>query len=452
MDRRSFARALATALACRPAWAAAFARDRITVRPPAYSGALRNPLKGLRSGDPASAAKLPYASLAKSYLRWSDLERSVADGTDRIGEVCDAQWKGLRDINTKVVPRVYLDWPPSGHFWPADLPQGRYDTPQFQERAVAMIQKLGACWDNDPRVAFVETGLVGLWGEQHDPKPSASLQKAIGDAFVANFRHKLLMNRYPGDFVDYPFGIYWDSFAHKEELLTHLPLLQSPRLIDRWKTAPMGGETAFDWGTPLGKDPTDAVVHNADAIIARIRELHWNHLGWLSNYDQQNPQAVANAARIQEALGYRFVLREVQYPPTIRPGDSLPVSLSIENTGSSPLYYNWPLEVSLLDGNTRQPAWATTFPEVDLRRILPGVAGSGDLHAQFTAPGGLRAGRYLLALAILDPASGLPSARFATSAYFRGGRHPVGWVSVGRPASAAALPPFDDPASDTLHY
>jgi hypothetical protein len=440
-----------TLLAYRTSWAADPIGKETVIRPREYTGGLRNPLKGLRSSDPASAKNLPYASLAKSYIKWSDIEDNAKAGVQRIRKFCDVEWAGLSEINTKVIPRVYLDWPPNGHFWPADLPRGDYESAEFKQRAVALIKKLGECWDNDPRVAFVETGIVGLWGEQHDPAPSLALQKVIGDAFTASFRQKLLMNRYPGHFEDYNFGIYWDSFGHKEEMTTHIPLLTSPRLASRWMTAPMGGETAFDWGTPLGKDPTDALVHNADAIIKLIRELHWNHLGWLSNYDRSNSEAVANAARVQDALGYRFVLDEVRFPASLLPGNPFRVDLSVRNTGSSPLYYAWPLEVSLLDASTREPRWKAPFRNVDLRTILPG--NSTKISGEFYCPSDMPKGEYLLAVAILDPAGERPAVRFATAQYFQGGRHPMGWVGVGKAASSNQMPVFDDPALDhSLFY
>ena len=64
-------------------------------------------------------------------------------------------------------------------------------------------------------------------------------------------------------------------------------------------------------------------------------------------------------------------------------------------------------------------------------------------------------GTYILALSILDPAGMVPSLRFATSQYFKGGRHPIGLVAVGD-LQGGALPQgmaFDDPeADDSLHY
>jgi hypothetical protein len=452
VQRRAFCRGSLLLLADQLSFASGSSVPEVLVQPGEYAGPLRNPLKGLRAGSIDATAKLPYASLAKCYIRWNEIEHSASDGVERIREFCNEHWAEMPAINTKVIPRVYLDWPQDGHFWPSDLARGDYSSENFRRRMVRLIEKLGEAWDDDPRVAYVETGLIGLWGEQHDPAPTPELQKAMGDAFTASFRNKLLMNRYPGHFTDYQFGIYWDSFGHKEEAPLHISLLQSPRLASRWKIAPMGGETAFDWGTPLGKDPTDALVRNTDAIVDLIRELHWNHLGWLSEYDQLNPVAAANAARVQESLGYRFVLDEVRYPLRIDPGAAFRVSMLVRNTGSSSFYYPWPVELSLLDPDTKAARWRSRFAGSDLRSILPG-AGATQIRGEFPCPSELLRGDYLLAIAILDPAGNKPSARFATTNYFRGGWHPVGWISAGVPATRRPLPAFDDPAQDqTIAY
>lgn len=424
----------------------------VVVYPSEYTGALRNPLKGLRSGDVETAGRHPFASLAKAYIKWNDIERSADDGVERIADYCHHQWKDLPSSNTKVVPRVYLEWPNRGRYWPSDMTPGDYSSVEFKRRLMRLIEKLGTVWNDDPRVAYVETGLIGLWGEQHDPSPSPEIQKLMGDAYVANFPDKLLMNRYPGDFVDYTFGIYWDSFGHKEEAPGHISLLKSPRLINRWMIAPMGGETAFDWGTPLGKDPTDAVVNNCSKIIGLIRDLHWNHLGWLSDYDLRNQTAVENGARIQKTLGYRFVIDEVHLPAVVRTGQDFRVSFLARNTGSSPFYYPWPLELSLLDQATRKPIWKAPFQGVDIRKWLPDSARLYQVASMFTCPADLQRGSYVAALSILDPAGNEPSVRFATKNYYRGGRHPVGSVGVGAPPRQLSEE-FDDPARDnSLRY
>lgn len=88
--------------------------------------------------------------------------------------------------------------------------------------------------------------------------------------------------------------------------------------------------------------------------------------------------------------------------------------------------------------------------KVDLRTILPGLPVT--VQGEFACPSDFPEGDYILALAILDPAGNQPAVRFASRQYFRGGRHPIGWLGVGRKAFTKKLPHFDDPATDALSY
>jgi len=154
------------------------------------------------------------------------------------------------------------------------------------------------------------------------------------------------------------------------------------------------------------------------------------------------------------------------------------VSFTVRNTGSSPFYYNWPVELSLLDEQTHQPVWRETFTGVDIRQWLPGdrwmqfanwdatrghfvlddrppryeiPAAANQVRGRFVPQRNLRRGTYILALAILDPASMTPSCRFANENYFTGGRHPMGRIGLGKDVEEVGLAQssFNDPATDT---
>jgi hypothetical protein len=315
----------------------------------------------------------------------------------------------------------------------------------------------------------------------------------MGEAFQRAFKHKLVMVRYPWQFTNFTFGVYWDSFANKGwEMREHVPRLEGP-LADRWQIAPMGGEVAFQIGqhdpkeipARVGKDPTDAVANGSEGVARLIRRWHWTALGWISNYQPTNAAAAVGAARLQKAFGYRFVLDEVRYPGRITPGGGFSVAFVIRNVGSAPFYYSWPVEVALLDPATRQPVWKSTFQNVDIRQWRPGnfsdigqgilvgkdkktqqfewnTRGEYDLPAApvrvegtFEVPDGISKGAYILSLSILDPAGNVPAVRFASANYFRGGRHPIGRIGVGVSPAKVELNPkaFDDLKSDnTLFY
>lgn len=464
----------------------------VVIHPKPYEKPLRNPLMGFIG--PLNGGH-EYATLAREYVKWNAIENSADDGVEKLRAYADKHWGGVAERNIKIIPRVFLEWPQPGatnywpiySYWPADMPRD-FTSAQFKQRVVRMIAKMGEAWDTDPRIAFIEMGMIGPWGEQHHPSPDAEMQKILGDAFKAAFKHKLVMNRYPWEFENYDFGIHWDSFGNPGwEMSKHVPVLEG-RLAERWKIAPMAGEMAFD-STPepkprLALTPNEAVSKQADTLIRYIRRWHWTALGWVSNYDANDSDAARGAARIQTAFGYRFVMDEVRYPARVEPGANFSVSLIVRNLGSAPMYYNWPVEVSLLDPKTRTPVWRENFKSLDIRTWLPGEfsdLGKGqpigdkahasfkwdtgrdyDISAKtnhvtgnFELPKKLPVGEYILALAILDPAGNLPAVRFATANYFRGGRHPIGKLGVGVDVATAQLDntTFDDLLTDkSLHY
>jgi len=441
---------------------------RVVVRPTTYPNALKNPLKGFRAGYPH-----PFGTLKHTYIPWNILEDKEQDGVDKICRHCDHIWKDFPQSNVKAIPRVWLGYPGRPNGWPSDMQKDDYSSPQFRARVVNMVKKLGQCWDCDPRVAYVEMGIIGKWGEQHTPYVSAEMQKILGDVFSIAFTNKLVMVRHAEDFRDYHFGIYWDSWAHQDEMnWAKGGGIAIAGLGDRWKTAVMGGETAYNWGNHKiqpGDNPTDTLTDpgHLGFLLDTIRQLHCNHLGWISDYDRNNPGTKAGAENVQKALGYRFVIDEVSYPATLSVNKPFKVLFTVRNTGSSPFYYNWPVELSLLHPQTRKVVWRDTFKDLDIRQWLPGdkwnrERRSYDVEPQlfnvegtFTLPESVSMDEYILSLAILDPAGMLPSARFAICNYFKGGRHPIGVIGIAKRPRHTTLDPasFDNPGDDTtLHY
>ena len=497
-----------------------------------YDSAFRNPLKGFREyfmiGTDARRPEYPYpyGSLIKEYMQWNLLERNAADSVATVVAYSDHRWQGVEEQNVKVIPRVLLVWVEPWHggwakdpanrddlngwHWPEDLPgetgpykqipgsvgayvepqdsltpiSGGYFDPSFPDRVRNLVRKLGEAWDNDPRVAYVEMGIVGEWGEHHDPDLSTvfpphdeprhvagrtwipGMEKVLGDAFREAFRNKKVMVRYAYEFEDYDFGIYWDSWAQPQEMERGYNAMI--RRGDYWRTQPVGGEITWNWGDLAKYRSFEAVVADdttRHTVIEQIRNLHCNHLGGITWADFNDPVFARNAAELQKAMGYRFVLSDASYPCRIDRGEALGMEFSLRNTGSSPFYYDWPVEVALLDVRTHAKVWGTVLDDVRLSQWMPGEDWDGTsyrirpetvtVRARPLLGDDLPEGRYILALGILDPACGRPTVRFANTNYFTGGYHPLGYVGVGESESAPALDPadFDDLRSDTtLNY
>lgn len=470
---------------------------KVTVKPTELYYAIRNPMKGLREFfgpgyDPVrSEYPYPYGSIIKEYMQWNMLENEAGDGIDKIIAYSNHRWKGVEDMNVKVIPRIFIVWMEpwnggyakntytdhpddlNGWHWPSDIPPqtrptdpnqpitGGYFHPTFQNRVKALVEKAAAAWDNDPRVAYVEMGIIGEWGEHHDPSITTywaphdqpnhvanrtwipGIEKTLGDAFRDGFKNKKVMVRYAYDFKEYEFGVYWDSWAQPQEQVRGYD--EMLKLGDRWKKQPIGGEITWNWGDLAKFNSFEAVVADQatrTTVIEQIRNLHANHLGGVTWANFNNPAFLVNADLIQRSLGYRFVLSEFSYPARIEAGTPFTVSFKVRNTGSSPFYYDWPVEITLLDKGSKQKVWGRVLDNVSISQWMPGEQWSPtnnaysvpapeyQIEADLTVDQALPDGEYIIAISILDPAGMLPSLRFAISNYFEGGRHPMGIVGL----------------------
>jgi predicted nucleic acid-binding Zn ribbon protein len=426
--------------------------------------AFRNPMKGFRPSRYIQDGAFPdgeYVSTYKHYVPYSALEGSAADGVQKIKDWSDTSWSGLRAQNRKVIPRVVIAYPGTGEYW-GDLPHdgtpAEWGTAALEARLVAFVAKLGQAWDDDPRVAAVEMGLWGKWGEQNiypdqvagSDRIPAGFQQALGDAFNAAFKNKKVLVRYPDTFAsDANVGFYWDSFALPDDdnagggagIVTR----------DVWRTRMVSGEVAYDWGdqSHLGGSPDGTLSSNGntDYVIGTIGRLHASSLGWIAQYTPDGGVVSANAARMQKAFGYRFTIKQATFNDTSAPGGEMDVSFTVENVGNAPFYYPWPIELSLLNAD-RSVAWRGTF-DADVRQWLPG----GPYTVRGVFHPGVADGTYTLAVAILDPAGNGPSLRFANTNYYRGGRTPLGRVGIGARPTDRALGAFDGLKSDaSLSY
>ncbi len=452
-----------------------------TVTPPASEEAFANPMKGFRGqrymlgGDPAYS---PYITTIREYVPWSSIEKNASSTAADIVAYTNEHFGDLAAKNVRLIPRVYLEWPSSDkknnrRYWPDDLQEGDYWSDEFNARAVNLIRKMAEAWDNDPRIAGVEMGIYGYWGEHHlygnpEGKPTsipAETQKLLGDAFSRYFKNKKVMIRYPRTFADYDFGCHLDSFGlgNAKDDATNLLRFRP----DAWKTQMIGGEVAYDWGdyrTTVGDGPTDTVSDPAHwkYLIDWIRTLHTSSLGWVASYNAVKPETAEGAAQMQKVFGYRYIVESFSYTAKVTKDLSFACEITLRNDGSAPFYYDWPLTLNLLDPDTLEPVYKQAF-DFDLRTLLPGDQYDADTHAytvapepktaklNVTLPESLKGKGYLAAISIDDPSCGKPAVRLACSNYLNGGYHPMGTVDFG--GSAEMPSRFDKIADDTtLNY
>lgn len=500
-----------------------------------FEPAFRNPMKGLRDYyDPVALNQRraeypePFGSMIKEYMQWRNMEQVESDGVEKVIAYSNHRWVDVEKQNIKVIPRAYIVWVEpwhgygfpdpskgpdqmSGQHWPDDIPPesgpykntpgtfgchveardsltpitGGYFDPDFPRRVEKFVKKLGEAWDNDPRVAYVEMGIIGEWGEHHDPDITTfwpphdepnhvenrtwipGIDKVLGDAFSKYFKNKKVMVRYAYDFPDYEFGIYWDSWSIDEEIERGYNQMRA--LGDRWKTQVIGGEITWGWGSLALKKLRGFPACIADSathalMVEQIRNLHCNHLGGVTWTNFNDPEVMKNVQDIQKALGYRYVIDKARYGKRISIGKKWKLEFDVTNTGSSPFYYQWPVQVALLDPDTHDVVWKTCLDDVDIRTWLPGdnydpaqgkyldPAPVNRVKAEI-AVDNVPEGEYVVALSILDPAGMLPSVRFANVEAYEGGYTVLGTVGVGcNPGPLKDNNWFDLRDERSLHY
>lgn len=453
----------------------------ITVHLTETQEAFKNPFKGFRPTrfmNDTGFSNHEYGTVFKHYIKYTDLENAASDSVQKIKDWSNAAWAGIESQNKKVIPRVFIVYPNGGEYWPQGVPHGdvttQWTTDVLKNRLVAFIQKLGQAWDNDPRVAYIELGLWGNWGEHHiwpdtladgTDRIPLSFQTALGDAASQAFQNKKVQVRYPETFQNYDFGFLWDSFALIDDLAGGEGIVAR----DVWRTQINGGEVAYDWGQKHiqpGDSPNDTLsdpIHR-NYVIDWIKKTHTTSLGWIDLYDAGNPAVSQGAALMQKEFGYRFVISQATFSGSVELGGTMNVSFQVANKGSAPFYYDWPVEASLLRSD-RTVAWKGLFDNADIRNWMPGddwnsstrqynqAPAVHQVSGAFTIPSNMPAGTYTLALSILDPYGYKPSARFANANYYTGGRTPLGKVGIGMDPADQNIGPFDNLKSDnTLSY
>ena len=175
-------RVLSLAVACCMVWqtslSAIAAPPEKVIRPKAGAGPLDNPLKGWCPFTDAGTITLPY-SMVFFPVSWSELEPQE-------GKYAFAEWeRKMWDVDPArgrhIVFRIYADMPnrPSG--FPAwlrdqgvkltpytDYGGGQspdYNDPRVVQALERLIAALGQRYDAHPRLAFLQLGLLGFWGE-----------------------------------------------------------------------------------------------------------------------------------------------------------------------------------------------------------------------------------------------------------------------------------------------
>lgn len=404
----------------------------LVVHPAPAPGPLDNPLKGWCTYTDAGPIDQPY-SMVFLYVPWKELEptrgRYAFDAWER------RAWNTPAARGKHIVFRVYIDYPSR----PSGLPdwlrkegvkvtryseQGGgespdYDDPRMVDAMRRLIDALGKRYDRNPRVAFVQFGMLGFWGEWHTYPRTELFAKeataaAVLDAAHRAFPNKKVMNRYPAGYGGRQrwLGFFDDMFPEDtdgKEDWQFLPRLRSSGRVDAWKTVPIGGEMV----------PHAAPRLLGDGFTTMMKRLDDAHFSWVGPYSPaianlREPELRSRSQSMVRRMGYEYRLDEIRLAREPRKGETLDVEIRGTNQGVAPFYYPWPVELALQDtqGKIAQ-RWTT---DADLRTWLP-----GPFRLVTSAKVAVSPGSYRLMLGIRDPWTAKPAIGFANALPRRSG-------------------------------
>ncbi len=330
--------------------------------------------------------------------------------------------------------------PPEGSdtVWTPD-----WNDPNYIDRAGKLIQKLAQRYDGDPRIAWIDMGLYGRWGEWHNgglcvPAGTTATKNAIIDAHLDAFKKTRLVLSVNaaqddaedrGDSLGYALsksptlGLRSDALGHVwfDEQWDILPVFVAPgtakMMQERWKRAPLITEY---FGNSIPWVALEQVKKWHVALVGNSEGAgKWSEL---SQYEKDVLASVGKHA------GYRYLVNQVSYPPKVAAGTSISIASQWYNLGVAPTYDRWNITFALHKNGINAPLWKKTS-SLDLKTLLPAQE-PATVRESWCVPKWMPAGIYDLSLTIVDPVGYNPPLQLAVKEMDEEGRLFLGKVQV----------------------
>ena len=346
--------------------------------------------------------------------------------------------------------RFYIDYPDQPYGMPnflSDVPKNSYSdygngtnntsySPDYGDSRLQLailnfIQALGQRCDGDPRIGFVQVGLIGFWGEWHTfPHltwmASTAFQNQVLDKFDQYFNKTYILVREPKPGTNPTtrnIGFHDDSFAYET-----LPppdynfwgKIISAGVSDIWKREPIGGEIRPEVQDCMWNDPPSCVPAGQEYDLC----VTTTHASWMLNQGAfrgltgaPRDRAIAGAKK----LGYEIYVPSVEISK--RYASNLRATIQLRNTGVAPFYYNWRIDLAVLNANTNTvvKTWSSGF---DLRQVQPTAP---DQFLFFNRPAKLRVGSYKLLVRVVNPLANGKPFKFANQTQ---DQDLIGWLTL----------------------
>ncbi len=319
--------------------------------------------------------------------------------------------------------RANKDGDKDGKIWQPDFGDSLYH--KFWGE---LVSTAGARYDGHPCLDSVDISSVGYWGEGWSPyMPDFEVQKKLIDLYFEAFtRTPLLMNFDQEQALSYAVrrGAGWrldclgdmrtsssDPHFQAEMLDIYPQQVVRAGIQEAWKRSPVSLESC--WVPGYWKEKGWDVQYILD------QALRW-HVSSVNIKSSEIPaEWKKEFDEFQKRMGYRFILRRLEYPKAVSAGRMMPIHMWWLNAGVAPVYREYRLAVKI---HSASEGVVLNTP-AEVRTWLPGDA---VYDGSLFVPEELKPGSCRLCLALLDPRTGEPAVRLAIR-----GLQPDGWYDLG---------------------
>lgn len=355
--------------------------------------------EGLYIGE---VENFPDTTIAYFRLPWCRIERKEGEyDLDYIDDILETAEKRGQKVMFRFIPHAArpgcLDLPE----WFREklgIPEREVgdkaspDHPLFYELFAKFIRKMGEHIDGDRRVTAIDMALVSAWGEQDGIENlSEEKWKFLVDAYMQSFKKTPVSAQFNHtESIDYantyrPIGARADCLG---DMKWHMFALY-PKFFDNstlWKKAPIAFEVC--WVVKHWLDMGWNIDHTIE------QSLKWHITSFNAKSVAIPPELKEKCEEWIKRMGYRYSVNKVEYPSVAEKGDSLEITLHIENSGVAPIYHEYPFVLRL-----KGEKIYTFNTEIDLREILPGEY---IFKETLDLPIDIEAGEYVLEAGIGD--------------------------------------------------
>lgn len=309
----------------------------------------------------------------------------------------------------------------AGRFYEGEQGSGfapDYSSLFMREEHRKLIAALAERYDGHPGVAYIELGSLGENGEwtvdftEYGLKlPTSAVVREYAWHYTSAFEKTLMLMRRPYKEAQLlSVGLYNPELGDGEQTWAYLDSIETGG-YDRQIETDLVAMPDFYEESPSGAhisvhlDAEGLLTDQCSELARHIAESHLSYAVLEQDISTLSDEAVQRLEEMEALIGYKLWLRSAEWDCRLHAGVRSKVNLLFRNDGTAPLHAHWPVALALFDEEEMICCQTT---ELDTSMIRPG---DNTLTAWIDLPHDVKVGVYTLRLAVLDPATGVPSLR-----------------------------------------